>query len=109
MPYPPTPPIEGLRVHAVELAHGFGQIGVWGFKKQVVVIGHQAVGMAKHIEPAKRLPKDGQERIPVDVIKKDRSLGVAAGRHVIEGSREFYAEGSGHERERARDESRFKI
>jgi hypothetical protein len=103
------PPIEDLRVHAVELAHGFGQISVGGFKKQVEVIGHQTVGVTEHIEPAERLPEDGQERIPVDVIGKDRSLGVAAGRHVIDGSRKFYAEGSGHERERARNESRFKI
>jgi hypothetical protein len=91
------PPVEGLRVDAVELAHGFGQIGVRGFEEQMEVIGHEAVGMTKHIEPAQRLPKDGQERIPVDVIDKDGGLGVAAGGHVIDGSREFYAEGSGHE------------
>ena len=59
MPYTPMPPVEGLRVHAVELPHGFGQIGVGGFEERVEVIGHQAVGMAKHIEPAQRLPEDG--------------------------------------------------
>ena len=63
------------------------------------MVGHQTVGMAKHIEPAQRLPKDGQERIPVDVVDKDGGLGVAAGFHVIDGSREFDAEGSGHVRE----------
>lgn len=41
MPYPPMPPVKGLRVHAVELAHGFGQIGVGGFEELVEVIGHQ--------------------------------------------------------------------
>lgn len=74
-----------------------GKIGVGGFEVQVEVNGHQAVGMAKHIEPTKRLAKDGQERIPVDVIDKDGGLGVAAERHVIDGSWEFYAEGYGHD------------
>lgn len=97
MPYPPMPPVEGLRVDAVQLAHGFGQIGVRRFEEQVEVIGHQTVGMTKHIEPAQRLPKDGLERIPVDVIGNDGDLGVAAGCHVIDGSREFYAKRSGHE------------
>lgn len=97
MPYPPMPPVEGLRVDAVELAHGVGEIGVRRFDEQMEVIGHQAVGMAKHIEPSERLPEDGQERISVNVIKKDRSLSVAAGSHVIDGFREFYADRSDHE------------
>jgi hypothetical protein len=41
------PPVEGLRIDAVELMHGFGQIGVGGFEEQVEVIGHQAVGTDK--------------------------------------------------------------
>lgn len=69
--------------------------------------GHQAVGVAKHIEPTQRLSKDGQERIPVDVIDKDGGFGVAAGCHVIDGSREFYAEWAGHEGEIACEKSRF--
>jgi hypothetical protein len=50
-------------------------------------------------KPAQRLPEDGQEGIPVDVIVKDGCLGVAAGRHVIDGSPSFYAQVSDHEGE----------
>jgi hypothetical protein len=81
------------------MAHGFGQIGVGGFEEQMDVIGHHTVGVAKHIEPAQRLPEDGQERIPVGLVDKDGGLSVAARGHVINGSWEFYAEGSGHEKE----------
>ena len=58
--------------------------------------GHRAVDVAKHIEPTQRLPKDGQERIPVDVFDKVDGFGVAAVCHVIDVSREFYAKRAGH-------------
>jgi hypothetical protein len=55
--------------------------------------------MTEHIEAMKRLPEDGQEGIPVYVIEKNGCPGVAAGCHVVDGTREFYAERSGHELE----------
>lgn len=58
------------------------------------MIGHQAVDMTKHIEPSERLPEDGQEGVPVDAIDKSGGLGIAAERHVTDGSWGFYAVGS---------------
>ena len=52
MPHLDMPPVEGLRVDTVELAHGLGQIGVGGLEKQVELIDHEEVDMTKHIEPA---------------------------------------------------------
>ena len=54
MPYPSMPPVEGLRIDAVELAYGLGKIAIRCFEDQMKVIGHQTVSVTKHIEPAQR-------------------------------------------------------
>lgn len=100
--------VEGLRGDADHPAHGFGQIDARCFENPMKMIGHQAVGMAKSIEPAKRLSKDCQERILVDVIDKGGGLGITARRHVVDGSGKFYAKRSGHAKITC-EKSRFKI
>ena len=46
MANPIVPAVETLRVHAVHLAHADGEIGLGGFDQQMIMIRHQAVGMA---------------------------------------------------------------
>ena len=53
-------------------------------------------GVAKRIEPAKRLQEEGQQRIAANVIDNDSGLSVVAGRHVVYDSRKFYGERAGH-------------
>jgi len=60
MPYPAMPTIECSRVDAVELV-GFGQTAVRYLKQQMEVIGHQAIGMANHVEPPQRRPEHGEK------------------------------------------------
>lgn len=50
MPHPRVPPVEALRVHAVELAHPLGEIGLGRLDQDVIVIAHLAPGMAGPIE-----------------------------------------------------------
>jgi len=73
------------------------------------VVGHQAIPMADHVEPAHCQSEDGEKGVPVDVVQKNGSLGVAPGCHMVDGSRKFYAEWSGHGEEMLRKNSRFKI
>ena len=109
MPYPAMPTVECLRVHAVELPHGFGKIRVRGFEQQMEVVRHQAIAMTNHVEPAQRHPEHGKKGAPVAIIQKYGRLCIAPGSHMVDGSRKFYAEWSGHEAEILRDNSRIKI
>ena len=36
--------VEALGVHAVDMAHASGNIGIGGLDKQMIVVGHQTVG-----------------------------------------------------------------
>lgn len=65
--------------------------------------------MTDHVEAAHRCPKNGEEGAPVDVVQKNGSLGVAPGCHMIDGSRKFCVEWSGHGEGVLRNFSRFKI
>ena len=38
--------IEALSVHPVELAHADGEVGLGRFHQQMIMIGHQTVGVA---------------------------------------------------------------
>ena len=109
MPNPAMPPVERLGVDAVELAHGLGQIGVRSLKQEMEVVGHQAISMANHVEAAHRQSEDGEKGIPVDVVQENGSLGVAPGGHMVNGSRIFYAEWSGHGEGILRNYSRIMI
>jgi hypothetical protein len=73
------------------------------------VIGHQAIGMANQIEPTQGQIEDGETGFSVDVVQENGSLGIAPGCHMIDGSRKFYAEWSGHEAKILQSDSRFKI
>jgi hypothetical protein len=42
-------PVVRLRIAAVELPHAKRQIRLWGFQEEMIVVIHQAIGMA---EPA---------------------------------------------------------
>jgi hypothetical protein len=45
VPDPVVRPVDGLRVDAVELTHAAREVGVGGLGEQMIVVGHQAVGV----------------------------------------------------------------
>lgn len=47
MPHPMVPTVVALRVDVVQLPHALGQISPGSLDKEVVVMGHQTVGMAE--------------------------------------------------------------
>lgn len=73
------------------------------------VIGHQAIAMTNHVEPAQRHPEHGKKGAPVDVVQKYGRLCIAPGSHMVDGSRKFYAEWAGHGEDLLQKNSRFKI
>ncbi len=62
--------VEGLGVDTVQLAHPGGQIAFRSFDQQVVVVVHQAVGMAEPVEAPDNLTRELKEQLTVAVIWK---------------------------------------
>ena len=44
--------IEALRVDPVQLPHALGEITVWGFDQEMIVVVHQTIGMHCPVEVA---------------------------------------------------------
>jgi hypothetical protein len=85
-----------LGVDAVDLLHELREIGFRFFDEQMIVVGHQAVGMADAIVVREGFSQDLQKDAFVLIIEKDRFPGVAPGGEVIECARIFDTQWSGH-------------
>jgi hypothetical protein len=46
---PIVPFIEELGVYSIQLAHAYGQVGVWGFVEKMIMIGHEAVSVTNPV------------------------------------------------------------
>jgi len=68
MAAPTVPPVGLLRVNTIELAHPLGQIALWRFDHQVVMVGHQTVGMAQPIRVLDNLAENLQKKLTVAVV-----------------------------------------
>ena len=88
--------IELLSVYPVYMSHTHGQIACDGFKEQVVVVAHQAIGVATPIETLCRFLDQIEEVCPVAVILKYRHPGISPRRNVINGPWIFNAQWSSH-------------
>jgi hypothetical protein len=62
----------------------------------MVVIAHEAVGMAEPIEPPYNKAQNIEKCPVIGIVEKDFSLGIATRGYVVEGTRIFYAEGTSH-------------
>jgi hypothetical protein len=82
-------PIEALRVHTVELSHPARQVCRGRLDDQVIVVAHQAVGMAPPSEPVDDVRERLQECPPVLVVEKDRFSRIATRSDVVERSSEL--------------------
>ena len=87
----PVGAIVCLGIDAVQMAHAGGKVSFRGFDEEVVVVAHEAVGVAEPVEALDGLAEDGKEGLAVVVIGEDVRPGVAAGGDVIDGAGEFYA------------------
>jgi hypothetical protein len=62
----------------------------------MVVIAHEAVGMAEPIEALYNKAQDIEKCPVIGIVEKDFSLGIATRGYVVEGTGVFYAEGASH-------------
>jgi hypothetical protein len=92
------PLVKELGVDAIKLSHAEGEVAVWCFDQKVVVIGHEAVGVAQPIIAFVDVLKGVEEILAVLVVFEDGLLFVAARGYMIYGAGVFYAKGAGHRR-----------
>jgi hypothetical protein len=93
---PAVPPVEGLGIDAIELAHSPRQIRPRGLDEEVVVVRHQAVGMAAPAITPDHLGEGVQKEVPVVVVPKGRLSGVPSGGEMIDGTGIFDSKGPSH-------------
>src|SRR5918996_6212313 len=78
------------------MPHSRGEIGTRRLDEQVVVISHQAVGVAKPAVPRDDLFEQREEALIVTARPKNELASVAARRYVVERVFELKPERSGH-------------
>ena len=88
--------VESLGIAGVELAHSARQVGARRLEQQVIVVGHQAVGVATPSGTLAGLGHEAEETPTVLVVEVYVTSGVAARRHVVESARELDPQRSSH-------------
>ncbi len=83
--------VDMLGIYAVQLTHPFRQIGIGCLDQQVIVIGHQTIGMADPPEALAGHGQDSHERRPVvvHIAEEDAAPLVVPRRDVVERTGEF--------------------
>jgi hypothetical protein len=74
-----------------------GQVSVNRSHKEVIVIIHKAKGMAEPIVSSNHIFEDREKLSSVTIIIKDRRMCIASGSNMINSSRIFDSEWSGHD------------
>jgi hypothetical protein len=85
----PMQPIEALRVGAIELPHAQGEIRQGSFDQQMVMIVHQAIGMAAPSKSVDHMGESRQKGLPIDIGAHDLLPGIAPARDMIDRVRKF--------------------
>jgi hypothetical protein len=89
--------IDVLRVNTIELAHALGEIAFDGLDHDVVVVGHQAVGVTGPVESLTYSAKNIEPGKPIRIAGKDVLSPVTARGDVIQASGKFESQGTGHD------------
>ncbi len=80
----------------IRLDCGVGEISVVGLNQQMIMVGHEAVGVANPIVALINVLESLQKVLAVLVILKDRLLLIPAGSYMIDCAGILYAERTGH-------------
>jgi hypothetical protein len=94
--------IEKLSINAVQLPHAYREIAVGGLNEQMVMVGHEAVGVAYPIVSLVDVLKGIEEIDTVLVILKNGFFLIPARGHVVDGAWIFDAKRACHELKIAR-------
>ena len=88
--------VETLGVGSLEPFHAVHQVRARGLEENVVVVGHQGIGVHGPAASAGRLLESAQKGFPVFVVQVNGVSAVALALHVIDRSRVFYSQGTAH-------------
>jgi len=80
------PSVEGLHVTTIELAHALGEVRLWGFDDQGIMVAHQTVRVAEEVKVVNNLPQTLQEGVTIPVVIENIFPGIAPGRHTVDRS-----------------------
>ena len=92
----PMHTVEGLSIHAIELAHAGREISIKSFNDQVIMICHQTIPVAEPVELPANLTEQIEPLLPIIVMKKNIIRAVTTGSDVITSTRIFYTKWSSH-------------
>lgn len=92
----PVPAVEADGVGGLKPADGAAEVGPGGLDQQVVVIGHEAVGVNAQAEFIAGFLECGKEGEAIVVVAKDGAPLVAARGDVVESPGKFDAKRPGH-------------
>ena len=96
MPHPFIAPVVYLGIATVELPHAQRQIGLRRFNEEMVVIVHQAVGMAAPAVAIDHMGEEGEPLRPITVVRHDVLPGIPPTGDMVDGPRIFNAQRTGH-------------
>jgi hypothetical protein len=88
---PAVSSVESLGIDPVELPHPPAEIALRGLDEQMIVIVHQAIGMAKPVEPGDDGRQDFKKQHPILVIGIDRTAGIPTGCDMVDCTGVLYA------------------
>ena len=88
--------VKKLGIDAVKLSHAEGEVAVGCFDQKMVVVGHEAVGVAQPVITLVDVLKGVEEILAVLIVFEDGLLFVAARGNMIYGAGVFYAKRTGH-------------
>lgn len=86
VPRAPMPPVELLRVDAVQLSHAARQRRIECLDQKMVMVRHLAVGVAPPVEAFDDLRKNVKEKLAIRVNEEDLLARVAAAGYVVDSS-----------------------
>jgi hypothetical protein len=92
-----VPPIESLGIDAIELPHSPAEIALRGLNEQMIVIIHQAIGMAQPVVPGYYGSEDVKKEQPILVVTEDGTAGISPGGDMVDCTGIFYAQRARHE------------
>jgi hypothetical protein len=83
-------------VRPIQLPHAYRKISIGCINKQMVMIPHQAIGVAEPIVRKGNTRKGIQEHLSVLIVYENLLSFVSSTRDMIDSSRKFYTQGTCH-------------
>lgn len=92
-----APFVKELSIDSVQLPHAEGKVAIRCFNQEMIMVGHEAVGVAQPVIALVDVLKCVKEVLSVLVVLKNVLFFVATGSYVVNGAWVFYAKWASHD------------